>query len=270
MLTESITALMIASLAMGQTPMPTPQVSSPAAQSAPSQSGPAAGQAAPAPAGVVAPTPSSQPVVVPVGTAIQLTLMSTVKSKSTAVGDSVRAVVAFPVTIGTQLAIPAGTFVDGKVIRVTARPKGGQKPSFSAQFTRLVFSNGYSVALNGENTEALFLPSDSSAPANEVAELAQPRLPGMHFAMGEGQVGSPPPPTLPPLPQVGPPMGAIVGVSLGAAAALVILGVLSHRHANNTDFVLYSAGWQFQIVLDSPITLDPAQVAAAAATPSTN
>ena len=163
MFVESITALMIASLAMGQTPVPATQIAPPTAQSSPTQNAPAAGQ--------VVPAPSSPTIVVPAGTAIQLTLMSAVKSKSTKAGDTVRAVVAFPVTIGTQLAIPAGTFVDGSVIRVTAHPAGGQKPSFSVHFTRLVFSNGYSVTLNGENTQALLLPAESSAPANEVAEL---------------------------------------------------------------------------------------------------
>ena len=48
-------------------------------------------------------------------------------------------------------------------------------------------------------------------------------------------------------------------------AALVVLGILgAHHSTNNTDFVLYDAGWQFQMVLDSPITLDSAQVTAAA------
>jgi hypothetical protein len=46
--------------------------------------------------------------------------------------------------------------------------------------------------------------------------------------------------------------------------------VLAHHRGNSTDFVLFDAGWQFQMVLDSPVTLDPAQVAAAAAAPSTN
>ena len=75
--------------------------------------------------GQTLPAPSSPTIVVPIGTAIQLHfLMSAVKSKSTKAGDTVRAVVAFPVTIGTELAIPAGTFVDGNVIRVTAHPAG--------------------------------------------------------------------------------------------------------------------------------------------------
>jgi len=267
MFVESITALMIASLAMGQTPVPATQIAPPVAQSSPAQNVPApAGQVAPMTGGQNVAAPSSPTIVVPIGTAIQLTLMSSVKSKSTKAGDTVRAVVAFPVTIGTQLAIPAGTFVDGSVIRVTPHPAAGQQPSFRVHFTRLVFSNGYSVALNGENTQALLLPLQTGAPANEVAELAPLRLPGMQFAMGEGQE-----PTLPPLPRVGP-NPAVIGGAVGGGMLALIIGmvVYAHHHANNTDFVLYDAGWQFQMVLDSPITLNAAQVTAAAATISPN
>ena len=86
MFVESVTALMIASLALGQTPVPATQIAPPVAQSAPAQNVPApAGQVmpAPAPAGQTLPAPSSPAIVVPIGTAIQLTLMSAVKSKST-------------------------------------------------------------------------------------------------------------------------------------------------------------------------------------------
>jgi hypothetical protein len=256
MFVQSNTALMIASLTIAQTPLP----------AAPDSSAPAA-QVAPAPSGQNALPPATQAITVPTGTAVQLTLMSAVKSKSTQAGDTVRAVVAFPVTIGTELAIPAGTFVDGDVLQVTARPKAGQQPSFRVHFTRLVFSNGYSVVLNGENTQALVLPLDSSAPTNEVAELAPLRLPGSRFAMGGGQQLPP----LPPLPRVGP-NPAVVGGAIGGgfAALVVLLLVLAHHNVNNTDFLLYDAGWQFQMILDSPLTLDAAQVSAAAATPGSN
>jgi hypothetical protein len=256
MFVQSITALMIASLTIAQTPLP----------AAPDSSAPAA-QVAPAPSGQNALPPATQAITVPTGTAVQLTLMSAVKSKSTQAGDTVRAVVAFPVTIGTELAIPAGTFVDGDVLQVTARPKAGQQPSFRVHFTRLVFSNGYSVVLNGENTQALVLPLDSSAPTNEVAELVPLRLPGSRFAMGGGQQLPP----LPPLPRVGP-NPAVVGGAIGGgfAALVVLLLVLAHHNVNNTDFLLYDAGWQFQMILDSPLTLDAAQVSAAAATPGSN
>jgi hypothetical protein len=250
MFAQSVATLMIASLTMAQAPVPAAQIATPA-------------QSAPAPAGQIVPAPAAQAITVPTGTAIQLTLMSTVKSKSTKPGDTVRAVVAFPVTIGTVLGIPAGTFVDGDVTQVTAHPKSGQQPSFRVHFTRLVFSNGYSVALNGENTQALVLPAESNRHANEVAELVPLRLPGARFAMGEGQQSQ-----LPPLPQVGP-NPAVIGGAVGGGMLALIIGMVvwAHHRANSTDFVLYDAGWQFQMVLDSPLTLDAAQVAAAAAAP---
>jgi type IV secretion system protein VirB10 len=191
-----------------------------------------------------------------------------VKTRSTKAGDAVRAVVAFPVTIGTQLAIPAGTFVDGTVSQVMARPKGGQSPIFRVHFTSLVFSNGYSVALNGENTQALNLPVQSSATTNEVAELIPPRLPGTHFAMGEGQV-----PGQPGTQESGGGNSTIIAGVVGGAAGAFVIGTLiwAHHHTNKeTDSVLYDAGWQFQMILDSPVTLDAAQVASAAANLSAN
>src|SRR5580658_2225165 len=139
MFAESVSALMIASLLSAQAPAPAAPIAPDTAQNQPAVTP------------QNAPVPAPQAVTIPTGTAIQLSLMSAVKTRSTKAGDTVRAVVAFPVTIGTQLAIPAGTFVDGNVSQVKARPKGGLPPLFRVHFTRLVYSNGYTVALSGEN-----------------------------------------------------------------------------------------------------------------------
>ena len=249
MFVHSTIALMIASILIGQNPLPGPQASPAAANN------PLSAQSAPVPA--------ADSITVPTGTVVPLTLMSAVKSKSTKPGDSVRAVVAFPVTVGTQLAIPAGTFVEGAVTQVTA--KTGKQPSVRIHFTRLLFSNGYSAALNGENTQALALPENNGAPNVEVAELMPIGLPWARFAMGGGQ--SQPPP----LPRVGPNPAVIGGVIGGAfAAGLIGMLVWAHHRANSYDFVVFDAGWQFQMILDSPVTLDAAQVAAAAVAPSAN
>jgi hypothetical protein len=248
-------ALMIASILMAQNPVQNTSVPPPLQQNP----GPLA---APAPA---ASTPAAPSIVVPAGTAVPLTLMNPVKSKSTKPGDQVRAVVAFPVTVGSRLAIPTGTFVEGTVTQVNAKPLKNQSPTVRIHFTQLLFPNGYSVTLNGENTQAFMLPDEDTASTVEVAELTPMSLPDAHFAMGAGQT------TLPPLPQVGPPMGAVIGGTLGGAAALTIgLLVWSHHRANNYDFVVFDVGWQFQMVLDSAVTLDAAQIAAAATTPSAN
>ena len=84
--------------------------------------------------------------------------------------------------------------------------------------------------------------------------------------MGGGQQSQ-----LPTLSRVGPNPAVVGGAIGGGFAALVVLMlVLAHHSMNNTDFLLYDAGWQFQMILDSPLTLDAAQVSAAAATPSAN
>jgi hypothetical protein len=64
-------------------------------------------------------------------------------------------------------------------------------------------------------------------------------------------------------------MGTVIGATFGAMAAILItLLVLGHNHKNNTDYLLFDAGWQFQITLSSPLSLDAGQVAAAADMPS--
>jgi hypothetical protein len=61
--------------------------------------------------------------------------------------------------------------------------------------------------------------------------------------------------------------GAVGG---GFAALVVTMLVWAHHHAVNTDYVLYDVGWQFQMVLQNPVTLDAGQVAAATSTPGGN
>jgi len=64
---------------------------------------------------------------------------------------------------------------------------------------------------------------------------------------------------------------ASITVPAGTKVELVVTRPeWAHHSVNNTDFLLYDAGWQFQMILDSPLTLDEAQVSAAAATPSPN
>jgi len=263
MLANSVAALMIASILTAQTPVPDAQVAPAIAQNTP-----AAGPDAQAPAGQALPAAQAQTVTLPVGTLIPLTLMTVVKSKSTKPGDSVRAVVAFPVTQGTQMAIPAGAYVEGVVDKVSAKPTSNQAPTMRVHFTQLVFANGYSVPLNGENTQALLMTPEESASANEVAELTPLRMPGTNFAMGAGQSE----PTLPPLPRLGP-NPAVVGGAIAGAMAAFLVGILlwAHHRANSYDFAVFDTGWQFQLVLDSPLTLDLSQVTAAPATaPSAN
>ncbi len=212
------------------------------------------------------PVTTASTILVPQGTSVPLTLVSPIKSKSTKPGDTVRAVVAFPVTVGTQLAIPAGTYVEGMVTAVTARAPHTHLPSVQIHFTRLLFANGYSVPLDAANTDArMTLPITDPRATYELAFAGD----GAPF-LGEGFVAAgQTTPTPPPLPSVGPNPAVVSGaIAGGFVAILITILTVSHHNVKNTDFLLFDNGWQFQMVLNSPLTLDAGKVAAASAMPT--
>ncbi|HEV2136197.1 MAG TPA: hypothetical protein VGR47_18305 [Terracidiphilus sp.] len=97
----------------------------------------------------------AQTVEVPAGTAIPLTLVSPIKSRSTKRGDTVRAMVAFPVTTGTQLAIPAGTYVEGTVRSLAPHTLQNKLPDVEVHFTptRIMNLPGSMVHLCAESSQ---------------------------------------------------------------------------------------------------------------------
>ena len=209
--------------------------------------------------------PEARMVVVPAGTAIPLTLVSQIKSRSTKPGDTVHAMVAFPVTAGTQLAIPAGTYVEGTVTRLVPNTLKNKLPEVEIHFTRMLLANGFALDLDANSTQARLEDPIMKSPARESA--ANSMTPAEEPAECNSFLGQQPTqPTLPPLKH--PNIGLIAGVSIGATAAVVIASLAWARHrASHTDYVLFDSGWQFQMVLTRPLTLDAAQVSAAASMP---
>jgi len=198
----------------------------------------------------------NQTITIPVGTRIPLALASPITTKARA-GNAVRAVTGFPLTVGTQLAIPVGTYVEGVIDKVR---KGGRSgPSLQMHFTRILYANGYSVAVDGANMQANALSPKSSSP--DLTAFA--RESGSNYALAAQQSSG-----LPPLPNPGSHVGAIVGVTVGTAVAGIVVAVLLAHHQGGGSVVLFDTGWQFEMVLQSSLSVDAASVAAAAATPS--
>lgn len=219
-------------------------------------------------AGQIAGPLSAPTLTVPAGTAIPLTLINPIKKKSTKQGDAVRATVAFPIMAGMQLAIPAGSYVEGVVQEVTARAADSHQPEVAIHFTRLVFANGYSVNLDAKSAQA-----EESAPSlgSTGIELASLTLPATGMGRGSMALMGQTEPTLPPLPQVGPNPAVVAGAMIGGSAALMVLIIATMHHSQSKiDYVLFDAGWQFQMVLESPLLVDAGQAAAAVAAPSVN
>ncbi|MFZ0742812.1 MAG: hypothetical protein WAM85_00305 [Terracidiphilus sp.] len=234
-----VAVFLIASICSAQTPVPT--------------SPNAAGSSAPQPAS------ASGTITVTTGTTVPLTLVTPIKSKSTHPGDAVRAVVAFPVTVGTQVAIPAGAYVEGVVNAVTVRDKQTRMPSVQIHFTRLLFANGYSVPLDAVNTQAMMIEPEMFSQA--AYQLADSRDGAPYLGEGFGAPGQTTP-TLPPLPQVGPNPAVVTGAVLGGGVGILVLSLVLAHHHGTADFVLFDNGWQCQMVLSSSLTLDAARVAA--------
>ncbi len=186
-------------------------------------------------------------ITISAGTRIPLTLASPITSK-TRPGDAVRAVVAFPVTVGTLVAIPAGTYVQGTVAKISKRGR----PSVQMRFTDIVYANGYTVPVNGANIQArLAGPPANAAEGSAFASGATP-----NYALAAQSTGPMPPP-LPPMPSH---VGAIVGIAVASVATVVVTILIAHHHGGGNG-VLFDTGWQFDMVLQSSLTVDGAKAA---------
>jgi len=229
-----IAALVIfltSSICWAQAPAPAPEPASPAQTPAPTSA-------------------QLQTVTIPTGTRIPLALASPITTKSRP-GNAVRAVTGFPVTVGTQLAIPVGAYVEGVLDRIN---KGGRSgPGVQMHFTRILYANGYSVTVNGASMQAEYRNPKAGAPelsayagetGNSLAAGSSPQLPAMQ-----------------PLPSH---TGAMVGLAVGGAAAAIAIVVLGRYHRGNAG-MLFDTGWQFEMLLESPLSIDTASLPTAGA-----
>jgi hypothetical protein len=126
-----------------------PASSAPAAQTAAPTAKPAAAAAAaaapPAPAAAPKPEPPPEPkfreVTIPAGTALSVSVLSTLGSKTSQIEDPVRGALAEPVIVSGRTALPKGTEITGTVtdVKESARVKG--KAMLAFRFDRLTFDS---------------------------------------------------------------------------------------------------------------------------------
>jgi Bacterial conjugation TrbI-like protein len=192
-------------------------------------------------------------LTIPAGTRVPLTLTSPMRARATKKGDSVRAVTTFPVTAGQQVAIPAGTYVEGVIDKMIKRGPTGST-GLEMHFTRIVFPNGYNVPL--ENATAVAKAGSTGANIQESAAS------GSSSATANAE-GFQQPPTPPPLPRVGPSPGVVAGTVLGVGAAVTVVAILLGRH--RAGDIVFDSGYQFEMVLETSLVLDADRVADAMA-----
>jgi hypothetical protein len=211
----------------------------------------------------LAPESTQDPaIVIPVGTRIPLSLASPIAAKSARPGYAVRAVTGFPVTVGTQLAIPVGAYVEGVIDKVTKGGSSGR--SLQMHFTRILYANGYSVTVDGANAVARALSPDSNSPEIATFSIADASLRGSTYAPAAQQLPGQPP-MQPPTQPLGPHFGAAIAAGVAAMAAGIVVAVLLARHGGGGNGILFDTGWQFEMVLKSPVSVNAASIAGAVA-----
>jgi hypothetical protein len=113
-----------------------PQPTSPPAASTPAQ----------------APDPNA--LVIPVGTKIPLLLKQAISTKNAREGDAVYAETAFPFVMNDRIVIPAGTYIQGKIMHTEQAGRSKKRAEILIHFTSMIYPTGYTVMLPAsvENT----------------------------------------------------------------------------------------------------------------------
>ena len=232
---------------------------------------PSASQSTPA-----SPTSETTHIVIPVGTRIPLVLTHPLDSNSVKTGDAVFAQIATPVVVSDQVAVPAGTFVRGKVESLTRRGTRAQVIMRSASLVMgsSLVDIGGPVKIESEEWTAYNNPPGRKKAAIILAPLIGS---GLGMAIGaatdrphtitlgsgvtvpSGGFGGLPGPvlTVPPLTITeNSHTGLFVGSAIGGAVGLVTSLTLMGR---NKQFYL-EEGTPLEITLSDPVALTSAQV----------
>jgi type IV secretion system protein VirB10 len=134
----AIPSLLLASLAMAQSPQTTDSSAS-----------------APLTTDTDKPSPNVTPTyAIPAGSRIPLSLKQAISTKTAKTGDPVYAETAFPFVINQHIVIPAGTYIQGKIERAQRGGHVKGRAEVLIHFTSMIYPSGYTVMLGGsiENT----------------------------------------------------------------------------------------------------------------------
>jgi hypothetical protein len=216
----------------------------------------------------------SATVTIPAGTRVALVLTYPIQSRSVHRGDDIYAQITSPVNSGNEVAIPPGTFVQGKVDKLE---QNGGRGELHLKSMSITFPNGYVAPISGpvtmESSEGYALKDPGKGRA--IAGFALPAAgAGLGALIGHSVASSqnstitstlppgctgPPPGCLssglsvPPNKGQSTVIGAAVGGAIGVVASILMLTSSHH-------FFL-GVGAPVEMVLQQPVSLQQDQVA---------
>lgn len=184
-------------------------------------------------------------VTVPAGTQVQATSQSPVSSETARAGDRFHVTLGSPLMSGGQVALPAGSMVEGQVISVTPAGRGGRNGQLDIRFTSALTPSGQRVPLSArlqteDGTGVLKGGTGTSRAVKAGARAAGGAAAGAILgtalgALSGGKVGR----------------GAVYGTAVGGGLGAVYAGAKKGVEA------VLSAGTPIQLVLDTPVTTSP-------------
>jgi len=179
------------------------------------------------------------PIVVPAGTVIPVTLTNRITTKNAKDGDGIYGKTAFPVTVDNKIAIPAGSFVRGKISEVKRPGRVKGKGELTLNFQTLVLPSGVTIDIYtslggaggaGERKGEATVQGDSSKGDDAKTVGTAAGTGAVIGAVGGRSAG-------------GAAVGGIGGAAAGTAAVLLSRG---------KDLVI-EPGTTIEIVLDRPL-----------------
>ncbi|HUL14832.1 MAG TPA: hypothetical protein VLV88_02455 [Terriglobales bacterium] len=117
-------------------------------------------------------SPGQSSIQVPAQTHVVLAMTSPVWAKSAQVGDPIYAQTAFPVAVSGTMAIPAGTYVQGRIEALKRPSLWSSKAEFQIQFVQLIFANGYAVGLGNAPAATSANPLEAIASADVLVSVS--------------------------------------------------------------------------------------------------
>jgi len=150
-----LTELLVSGMALGQTDTAKPADAAAQAAGTAQTSDAASGkQPTAAPASIQTEAPDPNAAVIPAGTKIPLLLKQAISTKNAKEGDAVYAETAFPFVANDRVLVPAGTYIQGKIVHTERAGRSKKRAEILIHFTSMIYPSGYTVMLPGsvENT----------------------------------------------------------------------------------------------------------------------
>jgi hypothetical protein len=194
----------------------------------------------------------TQPIEVPAGTKVLLSLRSAIHTKTAKPGDGVYLSSNFPVVVENRVVIPTGVYVQGVIDEVVRPGRVKGRAAVRMHFTSMIFPNGTVVNIPGvvsglpgsagPQVEKEGEIQQSSGKGKDAGTVARTTISGATLGTIGGAVAG------------SPGMGAGIGAMGGAA-----VGLVSMLFSHGEDVVL-NIGQGVEMVLQRPLTITEANL----------